>query len=87
MNIQQLKTHVKEAFANVDSAEYLQLQIEKGIEKHRREFRQQQMQNPGITFEEWKAEIESSVNPNAQQDHMAIGIYLLALDECNHENI
>lgn len=88
MNIQQLKTDVKEAFANVDSAEFLRVQIEKGVEKHRRNFLDYIALHPKSTFMEWKQKNEEiNVNTTDNNDIMAQGIFLLALDEFNHENL
>ncbi len=87
MNIQLLKDQVRAAFADVDSSEFLQLQIEKGAEKHRRNFREFHAMHPECTFEEWRQKLEASVDMHNTEDRMAIGVFLLALDEFNHENL
>ena len=87
MNIQLLKDQVRAAFADVESSEFLQMQIEKEAKKHRRNFSEFHAKNPGITFEEWRQKLEASVDMHNTKDRMAIGVFLLALDELNHENL
>lgn len=84
MNIENVKAQVKEA---VKGDPFFQKQIEAGMEKHRVIFREYIELHPKSNFEEWKAKIEGTVNRHASQEIMAIGIFLLALDEFNHENL
>jgi len=87
MNIKVLKRQVRESFAAVDSTEFLELQIEREADKHRKRFRDHVHKHPTATFEKWKQEMEESVNKNTDRDVLAIGIYLLALDELTYENV
>lgn len=84
MNIENIKSQVKAA---IEGDTTLQRQVEAGVEKHRVNFREYIQLNPKSNFEEWKTKIEASVNKSAQEELMAIGLFLLALDEFNHENL
>lgn len=83
MSIQNIKQKVKEGFESVDSKEFLEKQIENGVEKHRRNFREYITVNPESNFDEWKGKIEASVNVNTTKNDeiVVIGLFLLALDE------
>ena len=81
MNFETIKTQVKEAFASVDSTEFLQLRIKKAVELHRENFQQHMMRNPESDFQQWREKTEAAINKNIGADFLAIGIYLLGLDE------
>lgn len=89
MNTQKLREQVRAAFNDVESAEFLDLQIEKGIDKHRRNFLEYIAKYPDSNFEVWRKQTEQNVNTNIcnSEEAMAIGIFLLSLDEMNHENL
>ncbi|MFL9835017.1 hypothetical protein [Chryseobacterium terrae] len=83
MSIQSIKQKVKEGFETVDSKEFMENQINLGVEKHRRNFREYITINPESNFDEWKLKLEASVNSNttSNQEIVVIGLFLLALDE------
>ncbi len=82
MTPEQIKIKVKEAYENVDSGEFLQIQIRKGVEKHRQNFREFKALNPEKDFFYWKKRNEEiNINSTSNKEIMAMGIFLLALDE------
>lgn len=85
MTIKQIKTHVKQSFIDVDSEDFLKLQIKDGVRRHKEHFAVWQVNNPHGTCQLWKNINEKAVNLNAinKEEIMAIGIFLLALDEFN----
>jgi hypothetical protein len=86
MNPQDLKTRVKESFSDVESEELLHEQIKKGIEKHRRNWGEFNGINPYKDFDFWKKKNEEiNINTNSNEEIMAMGIFLLALDEFEKE--
>jgi len=86
MTIEQIKTRVRDSFEDVDSKEFLEEKIKEGIKRHEEHFTIWQRTNPGGTLQEWKSLNEASVNLNSTDNSeiLAIGIFLLALDEFNH---
>lgn len=83
-----LKAQVKEAFADVESEAFLQEQIKKGIEKHRLNWREFKTLNPNKDFDFWKKKNEEiNFNTTSTGEMMAMGIFLLALDEFEKELI
>lgn len=86
MSLQDIKTRVKEAFTGVESEGFLQEQINKGIEKHRLNYREFKAINPEKDFTSWKIKNEEiNINSNDNSEIMAMGIFLLALDEFEKE--
>ncbi len=86
MTPEQIKIKVKNAFSNVESEEFLQEQIKKGVEKHRRNYREFKALNPDKDFEFWKKSNEEiNVNTTNNNEIMAMGFFLLALEEFNPE--
>ncbi len=86
MNIQDIKTKVKEAFSDVESEEFLQEQIKRGVEKHRRNWREFSNLHPCKDFAFWKKKNEEiNINSTNNEEIMGIGIFLLALDEFEKE--
>lgn len=82
MTPDQIKTKVKEAFIGVESEEFLQEQIRIGIEKHRKNYEIFKANNPGKDFNFWRTKNEEiNINTINNQEIMAMGIFLLALDE------
>ena len=82
MTPEQIKTKVKEAFSGVDSEEFLQKQIKIGIQKHRKNYEIFKENNPEKDFNFWKRKNEEiNINTTNNQEIMAMGIFLLALDE------
>ena len=86
MNIETIKTNVKEAFASVESQEFLQLKINNRLTVHRQHFAEFQTMYPGKDFQFYKKMAEDvNVNCTNNEEMMAIGIYLIALDEFEKE--
>lgn len=87
MTPEQLKQKVKEAFSGVESEEFLQLKISECLAGHRTAFRRYIEKYPESSFEEWKNEaVEACGNyQNNNNEILAIGIFLLALDEFEKE--
>lgn len=86
MNIQTIKTNVKEAFASVESQNFLQLKIDNSLVAHRQSFAEFQYVFPGKDFNDYKKLAEDvNVNCTNNEEMMAIGIYLLALEELEKE--
>ena len=82
MTPEQIKTKVKEAFSGVDSEDFLQEQIKIGIQKHRKNYEIFKENNPEKDLIFWKTKNEEiNINTTNNQEIMAMGIFLLALDE------
>lgn len=82
MTPEQIKIKVKESFENVESKEFLEKQIKRGVEKHRLNYREFKTLNPDKDFNYWKMRNEQiNVNSTNNAEIMAMGIFLLALDE------
>ncbi|MGC5744408.1 hypothetical protein [Chryseobacterium sp. NFX27] len=82
MNIEQIKEKVKLAYTDVDSIEFLETQIQKGVEKHRRNYREFKALNPDKDFAYWKKRNEEiNLNTTNNSEVIAMGIFLLALDK------
>lgn len=86
MTPEQIKQKVKQAFTNVNSAEFLQEQIRKGVNQHRMNFREFKAVNPDKSFKTWKERNEKiEIDHSDDQTVMARGIFLLSLDEFEKE--
>lgn len=85
MTTEQIKTRVRESFEDVDSKEFLELKIKEGVKRHEGHFSVWKSNHPSGTLQEWKSLNEASVNVNSTDNSeiLAIGIFLLALDEFN----
>ncbi len=85
MTTEQIKTRVRDSFEDVDSKDFLQLKIKEGVERHEKHFSIWKNINPNGTLQEWKSLNEASVNLKSTDNSeiMAIGIFLLAMDEFN----
>lgn len=82
MTPEQIKIKVKEAYENVDSGEYLQIQIQKVVDQHRQNYKKYKALNPDKDFDSWKEQNEViNINSTNNQEIIAIGIFFLALDE------
>ncbi len=82
MNIEQIKEKVKQAYTDVDSIEFLDTQIQKGIERHRLNYREFKAINPDKDFAYWKKRNEEiNINTTNNSEVIAMGIFLLALDK------
>ena len=82
MTPDQIKTKVKEAFSGVDSEDFLQQQIKIVIENHKKNYEIFKENNPEKDFIFWKTKNEEiNINTTNNQEIMAMGIFLLALDE------
>lgn len=82
MTPDQIKTKVKEAFSGVDSEDFLQQQIKIGIENHKKNYEIFKENNPKQDFNFWKRKNEEiNINSTNNSEIMAMGIFLLALDE------
>lgn len=78
----QIKEKVKEAYSDPESKKFLDEQIEKGIEKHRRNYREFKALNPDKNFEFWKRKNEEiNINTTNNREIIVMGIFLLALDK------
>ena len=87
MDTEKIKQKVKEAFSEVDSEAFLQIKIKEGIKKHQQNFTEFKTLHPDQSFAHWKQRNIDNVNLNSTNNTeiMAIGIFLLALDEFNPE--
>ena len=85
MTTEQIKTRVRDSFEDVDSKEFLQLKIKEGVKRHEEHFSVWKNNHPSGTLQEWKSLNEASINLNSTNNSeiLAIGIFLLALDEFN----
>lgn len=82
MTAEHIKTKVKEAFDKVESSAFLQEQIRAGVLKHKANYEIFKTQNPGLDFEFWKIQQqEINFNSTNNEEIMAMGIFLLSLDE------
>ncbi|WP_313373794.1 hypothetical protein [Chishuiella sp.] len=70
----------------MDSKEFLEEKIKEGVKRHEEYFSVWKNNYPSGTLQEWKSLNEASVNINTTDNSeiLAIGIFLLALDEFNH---
>lgn len=86
MTIEQIKTRVRDSFEDVDSKEFLEEKIKEGVKRHEEHFSVWKNNHSSGTHQEWKSLNEASVNLNTTDNSeiLAIGIFLLALDEFNH---
>lgn len=82
MTPKQIKIKVKEAYENVESGEFLQMKVKEAVEQHRQNYRKYKEIHPDVTFDSWKKQNENiNINSTNNQEIMAMGIFLLALDE------
>ena len=83
MTTEQIKTRVRDSFDDVESKEFLQLKIKEGVKRHEEHFSVWLSNHPWGSLQEWKTLNEKAVNLNSTDNTeiMAIGIFLLALDE------
>lgn len=87
MTPEELKQKVKEAFSDVDSEEFLKHKIQDCLTGHRIAFHRYIEKYPESSFTEWKnAAVEACGNfQNNNNEILAMGIFLLALDEFEQE--
>jgi len=82
MDIEIIKKTVQNAFSDVDSEEFLQVKLKNQVEAHKIAFEKFKKKNPDKDFTEWKKQmIDINTKTNNNSEILAIGIYLLALDE------
>ena len=83
MNKDKLKEDVRNGFISVDSKEFFEKKVKEGIEQHKMNFREFKLLNPDKDFNAWKNENVARINENAstKEELMAIGIFLIALDQ------
>lgn len=82
MNLEHIKTTVRNAFADVESEEFLQQKLNNQVEGHKKSYETFKKKNPDKSFLEWKKQMEDiNISTNNNSEILAIGIYLLALDE------
>ena len=83
MTTEQIKTRVRESFEDVDSKEFLELKIKEQLKIHANNFSIWKTKAPQGTLEEWKAFNAETVNLKTTDNSevLAIGVFLLALDE------
>lgn len=82
MTPEQIKIKVKEAYENVESGEFLQMKVKEAVEQHRQNYRKHKANHQDETFDSWKKQNENiNINSTNNQEIMAMGIFLLALDE------
>ncbi|WP_418124289.1 hypothetical protein ACNFU2_06595 [Chryseobacterium sp. PTM-20240506] len=82
MDIEHIKKTVQNAFSDVDSVEFLQVKLSNQVEAHKITYEKFKKKNPDIDFTEWKNQMEDiNTKTNNNSEILAIGIYLLALDE------
>lgn len=86
MTTAQIKEKVRDSFEGVDSKEFLEEKIKEGVKRHEEHFSVWKSNHPSGTLQEWKSLNENAVNLNSTDNSeiLAIGIFLLALDEFNH---
>ncbi|MET3035847.1 hypothetical protein ABXT08_07090 [Chryseobacterium sp. NRRL B-14859] len=78
----QIKEKVKEAYSDPESKFFLDKQIEKEVERHRRNYREFKALNPDKDFTCWKKMNEEiNINTTNNSEVIAMGIFLLALDK------
>ncbi|MFY7814421.1 MAG: hypothetical protein ACOVRK_04435 [Chryseobacterium taeanense] len=79
---EQIKQKVKQAYTDPDSKKFLEEQIAKGVERHRRNYREFKALNPDKDFAYWKKRNEEiNTNTTNNRDIIAMGIFLIALDK------
>lgn len=85
--ITKLKEQIEKAFAEVESSEFLKLQIEKGSKRHSENFLEYMKKHPESNFREWSKNFEDQLNIHSTvpSELQAMGIALLALDKLEHE--
>lgn len=82
MDIEHIKKTVQNAFSDVDSEEFLQVKLTNQIEAHKMAYAKFKKKNPEKDLTEWKNQMEDiNTKTNNNSEILAIGIYLLALDE------
>ena len=85
MTTEQIKLRVRESFEDVDSKDFLQIKIKEGVKRHEEHFSIWKLSRPNGSLQEWKILNVNAVNLNSTDNTeiMAIGIFLLAMDEFN----
>ena len=85
MTTAQIKSRVRESFEEVDSKDFLEMKIKEQVKIHQRNFQKWKLNCPEGDIETWKVFNSESVNLNTNDNNevLAIGIFLLALDEFN----
>lgn len=77
----QIKEKVKAAYSDPESKIFLEEQISKGVDKHRRNYLEFKALNPDKDFAYWKKQNEEiNINTTNNSEVIAMGIFLLALD-------
>lgn len=86
MTPDQIKQKVKEGYVDLDSLEFLNLQIAKGVDRHRDNYQVFKSNNPTKDFAFWKKKNEEiNAGTTNTNEIIAIGVFLLALDELEKE--
>lgn len=86
MTPDQIKQKVKEGYTDVDSVEFLNFQITQGVKIHRDNYNLFKVNHPTKDFAFWKKKNEEiNANTTDTSEIIAIGIFLLALDEFEKE--
>lgn len=85
--IKNIKEQLQEAFANVDSSEFLHEQIIKSKDIFSKDFLVYMKNNPKSNFREWNEKLTGAFNIHStvSSELQAIGISLLALDALEHD--
>jgi len=85
--IKHLKEQIQKAFADVDSEEFLKVQITNGKIRLSESFVQYMKKYPKSNFREWSDKFieQHNINTTVPSELQAIGISLLALDELEHD--
>lgn len=83
MDLEQIKKTVQNAFSDVDSEEFLQIKLKNQVDAHKLNYEKYRKRNPDKDFFSWRKQAEEEINTktNNNSEILAIGIYLLALDE------
>lgn len=83
MTAEQIKIKVKESFADVESEGFLNAKIAEGVTKHYANYFIWKGRNSNGNISDWIQLNVDSVNLNSKisAEIMAIGIFLLSLDE------
>lgn len=85
--IKNLKEHIQKAFADVESADFLQKQITKDKVRLSESFVEYMKKHPQSNFREWSDKFieQHNINSTVPSEIQAIGISLLALDDLEHD--
>ena len=83
MELEKFKSQLRETIATDFPGGTIQKEIENGVEKHERNYREYISLNPWSNVAEWKSKLEESVNIDTVNpgELLSIGLFLLALDD------